>query len=287
MAAVLLLSLAGGCVAKGRLQEQLDQNEALSQRLEETAGRVRLLEQERNDLQRRLEEARRAGAEQQAESQARIGALESRVDAVQHEAARKEQGLGSILQTQGQEIARLRSLLDQTSEEVARRNQELHETTVAHDRLVEDLQKEIETGSIKISRLKDRLSLEIVDKILFSSGSDHITSQGKEVLTKVSEVLKGIRENSIRIEGHTDNVPIGARIKERFPSNWELSTARATQVVRYLVELGVPPEILAAIGLSQYHPVASNDTPEGRQRNRRIEIVLFPKDLREVVREIE
>jgi chemotaxis protein MotB len=169
-----------------------------------------------------------------------------------------------------------------TQEESAQRERELQESSKARRNLVDRLQKEISEGSIKISQIKNKLTVQIVDKILFSSGSSDVTNKGKTVLAKVSAVLKSVKENDIRIEGHTDNVPIGPRIKKKFPTNWELSTSRATHVVRFLTEQGVDPNNLIAIGLSQYRPVASNDTDEGKQRNRRIEIVLFPKDIQKI-----
>jgi chemotaxis protein MotB len=101
--------------------------------------------------------------------------------------------------------------------------------------------------------------------------------QGKEVLNKVNDVLMDIQENKISIEGHTDNVPIGPKLAQRFPTNWELSTARATQVVRYLISLGADTARIGASGFSEYQPVAPNDTPENQQQNRRIEIVLTPE----------
>ncbi len=80
------------------------------------------------------------------------------------------------------------------------------------------------------------------------------------------------------MEGHTDNVPIGSRLAERFPSNWELSTARATTVARYLQDKGIDPKLLSACGYSEFRPVSPNDTDENKAKNRRIEIALIPKD---------
>jgi len=193
--------------------------------------------------------------------------------------------LQDLLSERDAELASITRILDKvrdrfqvTQEEAAQRERELQESNKARKNLVNRLKKEISEGSIKISQMKDRLTIQIVDKILFASGSSEVTNKGKAVLAKVSAVLKGVKENDIRIEGHTDNVPIGSRIKKKFPTNWELSTSRATHVVRFLGEQGVDPNNLIAIGMSQYRPVASNDTDEGKQRNRRIEIVLFPKD---------
>jgi chemotaxis protein MotB len=116
----------------------------------------------------------------------------------------------------------------------------------------------------------------MVEKILFDSGSAAIKQNGKEVLARVAEILSSIHDKQIRIEGHTDNVQIGPALAEKFPTNWELSTARSTTVVRYLQKQGVDPTFLSAAGYSEYSPVDANETEEGRARNRRIEIVLIP-----------
>jgi len=96
--------------------------------------------------------------------------------------------------------------------------------------------------------------------------------------------LKNTQKKVVRVEGHTDNVPISSRLAEKFASNWELSTTRATNVVRFLQDrVGIPPGRLEAVGLSEYHPVSTNKTLAGRSQNRRIEIALLP-DIRELPR---
>ena len=173
-------------------------------------------------------------------------------------------------------------LTGRLEEEVAKvsreKEEEMARVRATHDEMLKAMQKEVEQGQIKITQLADRLSLNIVDKILFPSGEDHISEQGKEVLKRVGAVLKQARDKTIRIEGHTDNVPIAKPLKARFPSNWELSTARATNVVRFLQdEAGIDANSLEAVGLGEHHPLASNKTPAGRSQNRRIEIILFPR----------
>jgi chemotaxis protein MotB len=117
----------------------------------------------------------------------------------------------------------------------------------------------------------------MVDKILFPSGSADISKEGKIVLDKVVDILKDVKDKRIQVEGHTDNVRIYSAFKTRYPTNWELSTGRATQVVRYLQEHGgIAPQVLSATGYSEYQPVAPNDTDDGKAKNRRIEIVLLP-----------
>ena len=150
------------------------------------------------------------------------------------------------------------------------------ELTRTRDKLTTELKEEIRKGEIAITQLKDRLSLNLVEKILFDSGSALVKKDGKKVLDRVAEILKKVQDKQIRIEGHTDNVPISARIIDKFPSNWELSTSRATNVVRYLQEKAVDPKYLVAAGYSEYRNIAPNDKPEGRAKNRRIEIVLTP-----------
>jgi chemotaxis protein MotB len=95
-----------------------------------------------------------------------------------------------------------------------------------------------------------------------------------------------VKDRAINVEGHTDDVPIGPELARRYPTNWELSAARATNVARYLQEkIGIDPSLLSATGYGEYHPVASNEDEEGRTRNRRIEIVLVPTEIMPVSRE--
>lgn len=174
-------------------------------------------------------------------------------------------------------------LTNRLEEDVAKvsreKEEEIARVKATHDEMLKTLEKEVEQGQVKITQLADRLSLNIVDKILFPSGEDQISEQGKEVLKRVGAVLKQqSKDKTIRIEGHTDNVPTGKSLRGHFPTNWELSTARATNVVRFLQEsAGVDPSSLEAVGMGEYHPIASNKTARGRSQNRRIEIILFPR----------
>jgi len=145
--------------------------------------------------------------------------------------------------------------------------------------MAQKLEGEIKKGTISLTESKGKLTLNVSDKILFDSGKVEIKKEGLEVLNRVAEVLTKVTDKEIRIEGHTDNVKISGKLKEKYPTNWELSTSRATNVARYLVEKGsIDPANLYAAGYAEYHPIAPNDTPESRARNRRIEITLLPKD---------
>ena len=143
------------------------------------------------------------------------------------------------------------------------------------EQLNQQLQAEIRADQVKIQQLQDRLKVTMLNEILFPEGGWELDQKGRETLDKIVPVLKNLQGKRIEVNGYTDNVPIGPELKRRFPSNWELSTARATEVVRYLIHKGVNPKLLSATGYGEEQPVASNNTPEGRRQNRRIEVVLL------------
>jgi chemotaxis protein MotB len=178
------------------------------------------------------------------------------------------------------------AVANRLEEQIARsskaKEEEIGRLKATYDTLMADMKAEIDQGQVTITKLADRLSVSMVDRILFPSGEAEITPAGLKVLQRVGNVLKNAENKVIRVEGHTDNVPISDKLADKFPTNWELSTARASNVVRFLEEkVAIDPARLEAVGLSEFHPVASNATAQGRSRNRRIEIALLP-DLREV-----
>ena len=148
-----------------------------------------------------------------------------------------------------------------------------------YDALVQGLSKEVEQGQLQVRQYQNMLAVDLAEQIFFDSGRAKLKAGGKDVLRKVGEALKGYDNKIIRVAGHTDNVPIAKALQETFPTNWELSVARATNVVRFLQEVGIPPERMVPSGRAEYDPIAENDSPEGRQKNRRIEIMLIDKSL--------
>src|SRR3989344_953781 len=179
-------------------------------------------------------------------------------------------------QAMEQQLAQAKSEVGKLAKE---KEAELAKLKQAQNEMLQSLKKEVEAGEVMVNQLADRLSVKILDKILFASGEATIAGTGRSVLKRVGKVLAQARDKDkiIRIEGHTDNVPISAKLKEKFATNWELSTARATTVVRFLAESSkIPPDAFEAAGLGEYRPVAKNDTPQSRQQNRRIEIILYP-----------
>jgi chemotaxis protein MotB len=157
----------------------------------------------------------------------------------------------------------------------------LDEVKATYERLVSSLQGEIAARDVALERANSRVTVAIADRILFPSGQAALTPAGERVIDKVGTALAGATDRRVLIEGHTDNVPIGPELRSRFPTNWELSTARATEVVRRLIDHAhMPPDRVQPAGRADTDPVTSNDTEDGRQRNRRIEIILLPPDAR-------
>jgi len=140
-------------------------------------------------------------------------------------------------------------------------------------KLLARLKSMIDSGKLKVEIRKGRMIVKMSDKILFDPGKTKLKDDGKEALQQLAAVLKDIGKRDFLIAGHTDNIPIKTR---KFPSNWELSAARAVRVVRFLQDQGVDPRHLGAAGFSEYDPVGDNATEDGRKSNRRIEIVLMP-----------
>ncbi len=146
----------------------------------------------------------------------------------------------------------------------------------AADRIEEVLAPYIEEDLVAVERNEFWIAVEMKSGVLFASGSAELSAEADPILTKLAEIVREMPDNPIYIEGHTDNVPIQT---QQFPSNWELSTARAASVVRRLIQSGASPQRMAAVGYGEHHPVADNSTAAGRYRNRRVVLVLQAKHL--------
>jgi len=175
-------------------------------------------------------------------------------------------------------IEGLKLELKQEKMAVQQKEEKISEIDRTRQEIETSLKKQILQKDIKIEEFEGKLKVTFVDKILFDSGSVTIKQIGQEVLLRLADSFRDNEAQNLVIEGHTDDVQIGSVLQERFPTNWELSTARATAVVRFFQEKGdIEPERLTASGFSFYRPVDSNETEEGRKQNRRIEIILVPK----------
>ena len=161
---------------------------------------------------------------------------------------------------------------------VKAREEQVRKVSSTYESLLEKMKSEISKGQVTISELKGKLTVNMVDSILFDSGKAEVKKGGLEILGKVISILKDVNDKAIRIEGHTDNVQIVGVLAKRYPTNWELSAARAINVARHLQDQGIDPGQLSAVAYGEWKPVATNDTAEGKAKNRRIEIILVPKE---------
>jgi chemotaxis protein MotB len=242
-----VLWLVTGCVSRGDFDLVVGERDRLAVERQKLEGRVERLEATNHSL-----------------SAERISLIDESEDL----RVSQEQLEGNLARVT-RKGAKLAESLEISQSMLAARSTELAKMRGVYDGLVADLENEVSAGQIQIERLRSGLQLNLSQAILFSSGSAKLNAQGVEVLRKVGKRLAGL-PNAIEVLGHTDNKPIGGR----YPSNWELAAARASSVVRLFADLGVDPSKLRAVSRGEHNPVASNDTSEGRAKNRRIEIRL-------------
>ena len=149
------------------------------------------------------------------------------------------------------------------------------ELTQISDLVNEKFAQLINDQLIKVSSNELWLQIELKDSILFASGGVETSPQAQTIFTEIAGIVKNY-ENPIQVEGFTDNVPIR---NGRYPTNWELSSARATEIVKFLASQGVAPERLAAVGYGEFQPLASNDTEMGRAQNRRVAVMIAKRKM--------
>ncbi len=245
-----------------------DQERALSDQLDKTKKSYVELQTKLVDVQAALDRATADKAQQQ-----------KRLD----DSAQLVTTLKQRLEKLGQNVDGLikeRAQLSQAMADTAARLEELRKQKAAADAraatyrdLVAKLHSMIDSGQLKVVTRGGRMIIALPNDILFDSGRTDVKADGKAALAKVAQVLASVPDRGFLVAGHTDNVPIRT---EQFPSNWELSTRRAVEVVHYLVAQGLSPKVVAAAGYGEFDPIVANDTSEHRAQNRRIEIVLQP-----------
>ncbi len=144
-----------------------------------------------------------------------------------------------------------------------------------HQALVAGLKQQLDSQEASIEEYRQKLKVSFVDRILFGFSRVHISAEGKAALDQLAGVLATVPEGNISVVGHADSIPVASKFQYRFPSNWELSSARAAAVARYLLKQGgLEPSRIEVVGLSSYQPIADNDTDDGRAKNRRVEIII-------------
>jgi chemotaxis protein MotB len=236
-----------------------------------SAGKYETALQERDEVaeEKRIEEERFRREKEALEAD--LAQRRGEIDALN---AERERLGGQIGELQG-EVGGLGVELDRKQAELQRQKAEADRLKSTYEGLMSNLKNELASGQIEIRQLRDGLSVDVAQEILFASGSAELDRSGQEVLTRVSGELKKT-PYEILVGGHTDNVPIGPGLVDRYPSNWELAAARASSVVRLFEGAGIDAKRLRAVSFGEHHARAGNETPEGRQRNRRIEIRLRP-----------
>ncbi len=181
------------------------------------------------------------------------------------------------LSSRESELTTVKGRLQAKEAELKEKEMKVREQSDAFTRMQEAMKSELASKQVALKELEGRLTLTMVESILFDSGKADVKKEGVDALHKVADVLKNTEDQEVIVAGYTDNVQIGGMLARTYPTNWELSAARAISVVKILLADGVDPKLVSAAGFSEYRPVAENDTPEGRAKNRRMEIILMPK----------
>jgi chemotaxis protein MotB len=260
-AVLLLVPLASACVKRSTYRVALA----------DLADAHTVQDELRSDLQRQGE----------VEDSLRDVMASLREDIEQLEARRRD--LDTRLQSAGEEVHRLEVILrvrgseyaalQERLESLAAVEQEVRDRNRIYEDVIGRFRSLIDGGQLAVAIVRGRMVIQLPQDILFPSGSATLSAAGTGTLREVGSVLATLDGRTFQVEGHTDNVPIQTA---QFPSNWELSSARALSVVRVLIQGGVPPESLSGAGYGEHQPVASNDDRDERSLNRRIEIVMLP-----------
>lgn len=274
-AAVLPLLLLSACVSSSKFEEALAEKDAMRESLDGAQDEIGRNKAKIEKTEQELEAARMQNALAQEEinrnqqqlklTEQELSSAKMRVADIQDELtnleARKQALQKNLADSQAQ-MATLRNIEAETK----RRNE-------IYAQFVNRLQTMIDGGQLTVSIEQGRIVINLPNNVLFNSGSANLNSEGKEALGQIAAVLSQFSDRRFQIEGHTDNNPIKSA---RFPSNWELSTSRALTVVHLLTDMNVIPENISAAGFGEFQPRADNETEEGRQLNRRIEIIMLP-----------
>lgn len=282
--AILLAGLlAPSCISKSEHEDALSElqetRDALKNRqsdLSQAQDYIEELTEERYKADERLAKCERSIRNSIRETQ-EVGQLLSscRSNLVETSAELKaSQSRAKSAKTQSkEEQAKMEAEREKLVEQLNALQAENRERERLYKEMTERFDKLISAGQLDVTMVNGRLVINMPQDILFKSGSASIEREGHNAILEVGNVLAELDDRQFQVEGHTDNVPISTR---RFPSNWELSSARALSVVSILEEGGVLARNLSAAGYGEYHPVASNDTAADRKLNRRIEIVVLP-----------
>ena len=246
---LLLLSLAPGCgIPKDQYNAKVQEAEAYKKQLGDVSAQKAQLEQQLRDLEKLNAD------------------LKQRIEGMSSDIGRAEADKATL----AGDLANMKKTL----EDLKRAQAAAERRTKAFRDLVAKFKAMVDAGTLQVEIRNGLMLVKLPDNILFESGKTDLKKEGKAPLIQVTKVLTGIADRKFQVTGHTDNQPLGK--KGKFKSNWELSSARALTVLDLMHANGMDDKRLSAAGYADVLPVASNDSDEGRQKNRRIEIVLVP-----------
>jgi len=278
LAVLVSISLSGCLVAESRYLQKVEEADNLTKELGNLKQRHAALTADNTALKAEFEKLTGEAAGLTKDKLA----LTKDKEELEQVLKAKSDTLSQNISDLRQKVANLEGENRKLKEDIAAlqrvKEEKVKEVSNTYEQLLQNMKSEIAKGQVTISELKGKLTVNMEAAILFDSGKADVKSDGLEILFKMVETLKSVKDKAIRIEGHTDNVQISGALMRQFPTNWELSAARAINVAKYLQQQGLDPAILSAAAFAEYKPVADNDTKEGRAKNRRIEITLVAKD---------
>ncbi|MCK4838309.1 MAG: OmpA family protein [Desulfobulbaceae bacterium] len=290
MAVAAIISLSAfGCVSKNAFEMMEDEATRLGTELEDLQDRYNNLKKAKVEINSQKETLEQEQIVLQADNKQLNLILEAKSDSfsevissLRQKMADQKDDCELQMKTDEEQIDDLgqknNALHNELNQLRQVKEQEVAEMSSTYEELLSKMESEIDKGQVTISELKGKLTVNLVDAILFDSGKAEVKDEGLLVLQKVVDILKSVTDKAIRVEGHTDNVKIGGALARKYPTNWELSSRRAVNITRFLQAQGLNPENLSAVAYGEYAPVADNETDAGKAQNRRIEIILIAKN---------
>lgn len=229
------------------------------------------------EMNKAMEDQQAVDKKQLDETRADLTAQKKACEGKLDTALSQKQILEAKLTSMGQNVDQLlkeKGNLTQEVEELRRLRAAAEARNADFRSLLDKFRKMIDAGTLQVKIRNGRMVVQMQSDVLFASGSAQLKADAKAAITEIANAIKTIPERRFQVVGHSDSTPIGTA---RFPSNWELSSQRAIEVVKLMVEAGVPPEMITGAGAAEFDPIAQNDTLENKTLNRRVEIVFMPK----------
>jgi chemotaxis protein MotB len=277
LAALLILG-GTGCAAVSKYTDKEREAAANDARAKEATAKAASLEGRAGaaeDRAKAAEDRAKAADERAAAAEAKVATADAKAKDSADWAAGSE-AKAQALQQQLEAVKKERDALQAQTAALTEQKGAAEKKNEEYASLAGSLQKQIQAGQVELSDLRGKMTVKLKDKILFASGSASLNPEGKKALDAVAGAIRDVKGKNVVVSGYTDDVKVSKSMA--FKDNWELSTARAIAVVRYLVSKGVPPEMLAAAGYSEFRPIVPNDSAANRSANRRIEIALTAAD---------